>query len=86
MPQFRPYRIAALMLKAVRLEYPDYPIWRDFHYEYERERLAIDLLSGGTFLRAWVDDPEATPGDLDARLAPDEAGWLEERRAYLLYP
>ena len=84
--QFRPYRIAALMLKAVRLEYPDYLIWRDFHYEYERERLAIDLLSGGTFLRAWVDDPEAIPGDLDARLATDEAGWLEERRAYLLYP
>jgi len=84
--EFRPYRIAALMLKALRLESPDYPIWRDFHYEYECERLAIDLLSGGTFLRAWVDDPGATPADLDARLAPDEAGGLEERRAYLLYP
>jgi uncharacterized protein YbbC (DUF1343 family) len=83
---FRPYRIGALILKAVRLERPDYPIWRHFPYEYERERLAIDLLSGGTFLRAWVDDPEATPGDLDARLTPDEAGWLEERRPHLLYP
>jgi uncharacterized protein YbbC (DUF1343 family) len=82
---FRPYRIAALILKAVRLEYPDYPIWRDFHYEYEHERMAIDLLSGGTFLRDWVDDPEALPGDLEARLAPDEAAWTAERRQFLSY-
>jgi uncharacterized protein YbbC (DUF1343 family) len=82
---FRPYRIAALILKAVRLEYPDYPIWRDFHYEYECERLAIDLLSGGPLLREWVDDAEAMPGDLEARLAPDEAAWAEERRGFLLY-
>jgi uncharacterized protein YbbC (DUF1343 family) len=81
---FRPYRIAALILKAVRLEYPTYPIWRDFHYEYERERLAFDLLSGGTFLRQWVDDTDAVPGDLEAHLAPDEAAWLE-RRGFLLY-
>jgi uncharacterized protein YbbC (DUF1343 family) len=82
---FRPYRIAALILKAVRLERPDYPIWRDFHYEYERERLAIDLLCGGTFLRDWVDDPAALPGDLEAHLSRDEAAWAEERRAYLRY-
>jgi uncharacterized protein YbbC (DUF1343 family) len=82
---FRPYRIAALILKAVRLERPEYPIWRDFHYEYERERLAIDLLSGGTFLREWVDDAVAVPADLDVRLAHDEAAWAEERRGLLLY-
>ncbi len=82
---FRPYRIAALILKAIRLEYPDYAIWREFPYEYERERLAIDLLCGGTFLRDWVDDPGALPGDLDARLGPDESAWLEERRGFLVY-
>jgi uncharacterized protein YbbC (DUF1343 family) len=84
--RFRPYRIAALLLKAVRLEYPDYEIWRDFPYEYETERLAIDLLSGGTFLREWVDDPAAGPEDLEQRLAPDEAAWEDERAPYLLYP
>lgn len=83
--RFRPYRIAALLLKAVRLEYPDYEIWRDFPYEYETERLAIDLLSGGTFLREWVDDPAAGPRDLDARLVPDESAWAETRAPYLLY-
>jgi uncharacterized protein YbbC (DUF1343 family) len=74
---FRPYRLIALVLKAVRLEYPDYPLWRDFHYEYETERLAIDLLAGGTFLREWVDDPQAEPGDLDRRLQADETSWAE---------
>lgn len=83
--EFRPYRLVALMLKAIRLEYPDYAIWRAFPYEYETERLAIDLLSGGTFLREWVDNPAATPADFDARLAPDEREWAETRRPYLLY-
>jgi uncharacterized protein YbbC (DUF1343 family) len=82
---FRPYRLAALALKAVRAEYPDYEIWRDFPYEYETERLAIDLLSGGTFLREWVDDPAATPNDLAARLVPDETDWADDRAAFLLY-
>ena len=82
---FKPYRIAALILKAVRLEHPDYYIWREFPYEYETERLAIDLLSGGTFLREWVDDSSATPADFDARLRPDEAAWADIRRPYLMY-
>lgn len=83
--KFRPYRVSALLLKAVRLEHPDYEIWRDFHYEYETERLAIDLLSGGTFLREWVDDPAATPGDFDRRLLADEAAWAEARSPHLIY-
>jgi uncharacterized protein YbbC (DUF1343 family) len=83
--RFTPYRLTALFLKALRLEYPDYAIWRDFPYEYETERLAIDLLSGGTFLREWVDDSAAEPADLDDHLQPDEALWREQRRALLLY-
>ncbi len=83
--RFRPYRLIALTLKAIRLEYPDYEIWRAFPYEYETERLAIDLLSGGTFLREWVDDLASTPADLDARLTADEHEWAETRRPYLLY-
>ncbi|EIC20279.1 exo-beta-N-acetylmuramidase NamZ family protein [Thiorhodovibrio frisius] len=84
--RFRPYRLVALFLKALRLEWPDEPIWRDFPYEYESERLAIDLIDGGNGLRTWVDDPEAEPGDLDTRLLADEAAWSEARRPFLLYP
>jgi uncharacterized protein YbbC (DUF1343 family) len=82
---FRPYRLGAALLKAIRLEYPDYEIWHRLPYEYETERLAIDLLSGGTFLREWVDAPDSTPGDLDARLLRDECAWAEIRRPFLLY-
>jgi uncharacterized protein YbbC (DUF1343 family) len=83
--QFRPFRLACLLLKAVRLEYPDYKLWRTFLYEYEQQRLAIDLLSSGTFLRSWVDDPEAKPSDLDERLLKDEKEWTQIRKSFLLY-
>ena len=82
---FRPWRLVALALKALRRLRPDYPIWRDFLYEYEPGRLAIDVINGGGALRDWVDDPAATPGDLDALVAPDEAAWEDERRDVLIY-
>jgi uncharacterized protein YbbC (DUF1343 family) len=82
---FRPWRLQAAAFKAIRALRPDYPLWRDFAYEYERDRLAIDLISGSALLREWVDDPDATPADLDALAAPDEQSWTAERRASLLY-
>jgi uncharacterized protein YbbC (DUF1343 family) len=75
---FRPWRLQALAFKAIRKLYPDYVIWRDFPYEYEFDRLAIDVINGGSALREWVDDPAASPADLDAIAAPDEAHWLGE--------
>jgi uncharacterized protein YbbC (DUF1343 family) len=83
---FRPFRLIALFLKALRRWRPDYEIWRDFPYEYETGKLAIDVINGGPGLREWVDDPAATPADLDAQLVPDERSWAEERRARLIYP
>ncbi|MBP8924588.1 MAG: DUF1343 domain-containing protein [Pseudomonadales bacterium] len=82
---FRPWRVQALAFKALRRLRPDYPLWRDFAYEYENGRLAIDLINGGTALRDWVDDPAATPADLDRLAEPDEAAWREQRSEWLLY-
>jgi uncharacterized protein YbbC (DUF1343 family) len=82
---FQPWRLQALAFKAIRRLYPDYPMWRDFPYEYEFERLAIDVINGGAALRQWVDDPAALPADLEARTAPDEAVWREEVANLLLY-
>ncbi len=83
---FRPWRLMALAFKALRRQLPDYPLWRDFPYEYEYDRLAIDLINGGEQLRQWVDDPEAAVADLEALAGPDEAAWMVEREALLLYP
>ena len=82
---FRPWRVTALAFKAIRRLYPDYPLWRDFGYEYEIGKQAIDVISGGQLLRQWVDDAAATPGDLDALAAPDETAWPDERRQHLIY-
>jgi hypothetical protein len=82
---FRPWRLQALAFKTIRSLYPDYEIWRDFPYEYEFERLAIDVINGGPGLREWVDDPAAEPGDLEALAAPDEARWQDEVANLLLY-
>jgi uncharacterized protein YbbC (DUF1343 family) len=82
---FKPWRLQALAFKAIRRLYPDYPLWRDFVYEYETGKLAIDVINGGELLREWVDDPAATPRDLDALALPDEQAWLSEREAYLRY-
>ena len=82
---FKPWRIQALAFKALRLLQPDYPLWRDFPYEYEHDRLAIDLINGGEGLRLWVDDPESTPSDLETLARVDESVWREETETVLLY-
>jgi uncharacterized protein YbbC (DUF1343 family) len=82
---FCPWRLQALAFKAIRRLYPEYPIWRDFPYEYEYERLAIDVINGGPALREWVDDPASGPGDLEAIASRDEAHWRAEVADLLLY-
>ena len=82
---FRPWRLQALAFKAIRRLYPDYEIWRDFPYEYEFDRLAIDVINGGPALREWVDDAAAQAGDLERIAGADEAVWREEIADCLLY-
>jgi uncharacterized protein YbbC (DUF1343 family) len=82
---FRPWRLQGLAFKAIRQLYPDYPLWRDFPYEYEFERLAIDVINGGPALREWVDDPAAVAGDLERLAARDEASWRQTVADCLLY-
>ena len=81
---FRPWRLLALAFKAIRRLYPDYPLWRDFAYEYEHDRLAIDLINGSPLLHEWVDDPTTAPGDLDALVRIDEKEWEKKRQACFL--
>ncbi|MBB3032918.1 exo-beta-N-acetylmuramidase NamZ family protein [Alteriqipengyuania lutimaris] len=83
--QFRPWRLQALAFKAIRRLYPDYDLWRDFPYEYELDRLAIDVINGGPALREWVDNPSASPVDLDRMATNDETEWRDGIAPHLLY-
>jgi uncharacterized protein YbbC (DUF1343 family) len=82
---FRPWRLQALAFKAIRRLRSDYDLWRDFAYEYEFDRLAIDVINGGPALREWVDDDGADPTDLNAQASADEARWRDEIADLLLY-
>lgn len=82
---FQPWRVQALAFKAIRQLYPDYPLWRDFAYEYERGRLAIDVINGSPLLREWVDDSHGTAADLDAAVRLDESAWEQQRASTMIY-
>lgn len=83
---FRPYRLITLWFKAIRqIQGTQYPIWRDFAYEYETTRLAIDLINGSEKLRQWVDDSHSTPEDFEKLCRPDEKAWADEVKPLLLY-
>mgnify|MGYP006143704259 CR=1 FL=1 len=82
---FRPWRLQTAAFKAIRRLYPDYDLWRDFPYEYEFDKLAIDVINGSTLLREWVDREDTSADDLDALTLPDERDWEEQRKPYLRY-
>jgi uncharacterized protein YbbC (DUF1343 family) len=82
---FKPWRVQTLAFKAIRTLYTDYPLWRDFPYEYELGKLAIDVINGSPLLREWVDDGSASPADLQSLTSLDEATWSEARQPYLRY-
>lgn len=83
--RFRPYRLMALLLKAVRQIHPDLDLWRPPPYEYETHRLPIDVINGGASLREWVDAAEPQVDRLEAALEADERDWRETREPFLLY-
>lgn len=83
--EFKPYRVVALGFKAIRNLYADYDLWRSFAYEYEFDRLAIDVITGCETLRLWVDDPKAKVADFEHFLAVDEKKWKDQVSDALIY-
>lgn len=84
--EFKPYRQMLLFFKVLQNLQPALFAWRQPPYEYEKTRLPIDLLTGGSEARNWVDDPQARPEDLEKVLGPEEKQWAAERKEFLLYP
>jgi uncharacterized protein YbbC (DUF1343 family) len=83
--RFKPYRLGLALLQALGLTHPERFRWLDPPYEYEREKLPIDILIGSGAVRRQVEQGQ----DLDKI----ESDWEQQLREYrerrepsLLYP
>lgn len=70
--KFKPYRLICSFFKAVHEVHPDFTIFKNPPYEYETVNMPIDILSGDSFLRHWVEDSSASARDLDKHLLAGE--------------
>lgn len=82
---FKPYRLVALFLKALLDVHPGFELWRDHAYEYEEDKIPIDVINGGPDLRLWVEDSGSDANTLETRLVREESEWIEERDPHLIY-
>ena len=82
---FRPYRLISLFLKSVKKVHPDFDWILPPPYEYEHEKWPIDILSGDSFLREWIENKSAVPADLEKKLSTDEQKWKSLSQPYYLY-
>lgn len=82
---FTPYRLCHLFLKAVRHTHPNFDLWRKPPYEYEEVKLPIDILSGNTELRDWVENSSPLIDQWDQRMKMDELQWKKDTKEFLIY-
>jgi len=80
---FEPVRTAVEMLHEFRLQDPSRFAWREPPYEYEHEKMPIDILYGSPQLRKAVDAGDITP--LRESMKRDEERFGEMRKPFLLY-
>jgi uncharacterized protein YbbC (DUF1343 family) len=82
--EFEPYRTALVLLAAIRRLWPREFQWRDPPYEYEHERMPIDLIAGTSAVRRNLSAGAATK-NLESVVAADSARFRKQRRKYVLY-
>jgi uncharacterized protein YbbC (DUF1343 family) len=81
---FRPFECYLAILAAAREVGGNVFGWRTETYEFESERLAIDLLFGNDWLRSGLEDGIAWR-ELADRWRPDLERFLRKRDAFLIY-
>jgi uncharacterized protein YbbC (DUF1343 family) len=82
--RFLPFLTGIQILRCAARLRPDAFRWRREPYEFDRKRLAIDLLAGGTWLRETVEGTR----DLEFSLAlasREIRQYRKQRKAFLLY-
>jgi uncharacterized protein YbbC (DUF1343 family) len=81
---FRPVLATAAMLREFHEADPARFAWRNPPYEYEHEKMPIDILSGSSALREQIergDDPRAIAASWDGEVA----AFMAVRKQYLQY-
>jgi len=82
--RFEPVRTAVAMIEAFRRQSPERFAWKQPPYEYEYEKMPIDVMWGSDRLRRAID-AGATADDIAASWQDEVAAFTERRRPYLLY-
>ena len=81
---FRPVAVAVALISAFRASDPAKFKWKDPPYEYEHERIPIDVLAGSTELREQIE-AGVSPSDIARSWERDEAAFEKIRKKFLLY-
>ena len=81
---FRPVLTGAALIQMFRRFNPEKFSWRQPPYEYEHDKLPIDILAGSDALRQQVDAGLAPTAIADS-WRTDEAAFRDLRRPFLLY-
>ena len=81
---FRPVLTGAALLHQFRRFDPAKFAWRQPPYEYEHDKLPIDILAGSSSLREQVEGGLA-PKDIARSWGDDEAAFRKARQPFLLY-
>jgi uncharacterized protein YbbC (DUF1343 family) len=81
---FRPYRTALTLLQAVLSVHPEAFQWQSPPYEYEREKLPFDVITGDPLVRKVLEDQDSLD-DLEQSWAEELGEFEEIRRPFLLY-
>ncbi len=81
---FKPYYTTLALLSVIRELYPQQFAWRQPPYEYENERLPIDLLTGDDAIRHGLERG-LTVMELESAWQDDLERFMEVRREFLIY-
>jgi uncharacterized protein YbbC (DUF1343 family) len=81
---FEPYLTGIALISLARTLYPESFRWREPPYEYEREKMPIEILCGGRDIPDMIER-QAPLAEIRQSWQDEVAGFLRRRSPYLLY-
>jgi uncharacterized protein YbbC (DUF1343 family) len=81
---YKPYYTTLAIIQEVMVLWPDEFSWRSPPYEYEFEKLPIDIITGDEGIKKGLDEGRDLD-EMEAGWQEDLEGFLTRRKQYLLY-